>query len=121
MWIWGNIYHDALWHFAERIRRSSYTWYDLPEQTREAWIEESMNDAIAGCANVGAFDEAKNRHSLSRMKDTIRRTVWALTIQVQKGRFTPSDFEVSFFAGRSSGGNPFSADRGGKNASAGQD
>ena len=30
------------------------------------------------------------------MKDTIRRTVWALTIQVQKGRFTPSDFEVSF-------------------------
>ncbi len=59
----GNIYHDALWHFAERIRRSSYTWYDLPEQTREAWIEESMNDAIAGCANVGAFDEAKNRYS----------------------------------------------------------
>ena len=92
----GNIYHDALWHFAERIRRSSYTWYDLPEQTREAWIEESMNDAIAGCANVGAFDEAKNRYLLSRMKDTIRRTVWALTIQVQKGRFTPSDFEVSF-------------------------
>ena len=81
----GNIYHDALWHFAERIRRSSYTWYDLPEQTREAWIEESMNDAIAGCANVGAFDEAKNRYLLSRMKDTIRRTVWALTIQVQKG------------------------------------
>ena len=70
--------------------------YDLPEQTREAWIEESMNDAIAGCANVGAFDEAKNRYLLSRMKDTIRRTVWALTIQVQKGRFTPSDFEVSF-------------------------
>lgn len=92
----GNIYHDALWHFAERIRRSSYTWYDLPEQMREAWIEESMNDAIAGCANVGAFDEAKNRYLLSRMKDTIRRTVWALTIQVQKGRFTPSDFEVSF-------------------------
>ena len=92
----GNIYHDALWHFAERIRRSSYTWYDLPEQTRETWIEESMNDAIAGCANVGAFDEAKNRYLLSRMKDTIRRTVWALTIQVQKGRFTPSDFEVSF-------------------------
>ena len=55
-----------------------------------------MNDAIAGCANVGAFDEAKNRYLLSRMKDTIRRTVWALTIQVQKGRFTPSDFEVSF-------------------------
>ena len=80
-----------------------------------------MNDAIAGCANVGAFDEAKNCHSLSRMKDTIRRTVWALTIQVQKGVFTPSDFEVSFSQADHLRQSAFSPDRGGKDASAGQD
>ena len=31
-----------------------------------------------------------------RMKHTMRRTVWALVTQVQKGKFVPSEFEVSF-------------------------
>ena len=30
------------------------------------------------------------------MKETLRKTVWALTVQVQKGKFVPEDFEVSF-------------------------
>lgn len=92
----GNIYHDALEHFAKRINGSEYTWFDLPETVRADWIEESMEEAIAGCKNAGAFSEARNRYLLERMKETVRRTVWALTVQVQKGKFIPSDFEVTF-------------------------
>lgn len=92
----GNIYHDALEHFANRIKDSEYTWFNLPEEVREEWTRESMEDAIAGCKNAGAFEDARNRYLLSRMKETVRRTVWALTVQVQKGKFVPSDFEVAF-------------------------
>lgn len=92
----GNIYHDALEHYAKRVEDSEYTWFDLPEELRSAWIDASMEDAIAGCENAGAFDAAKNRYLLSRMKETVRRTVWALTVQVQKGKFAPSEFEVGF-------------------------
>lgn len=92
----GNIYHDALEYFASRVDASEYTWFNLPDEVRANWIEESMEDAIAGCKNAGAFDEARNKYLLMRMKDTVRRTVWALTVQVQKGKFVPSDFEVEF-------------------------
>lgn len=92
----GNIYHDALEHFAKRVDQSEYTWFDLPEEVRTEWIEASMEDAIAGCTNAGVFEDARNRYLLARMKDTVRRTVWALTVQVQKGKFVPSEFEVTF-------------------------
>lgn len=92
----GNIYHDALWYFAKKLNESEYTWFDLPDAARTELIEASMDEAIAGCKNAGAFDEARNKYLLMRMKDTVRRTVWALTVQIQKGRFVPSDFEVGF-------------------------
>lgn len=92
----GNIYHDALERYAKRVEDSAYTWFDVPEELRGEWIDASMEDAIAGCANAGIFDAAKNRFLLMRMKETARRTVWALTMQVQKGRFVPHAFEVGF-------------------------
>ncbi len=92
----GMIYHEALERFAEKVRESEYTWTDLPETVQEAWVEESMEEAVLSGRTAGIFEEARNRAMLERMKATIRRTVWALIVQVKKGRFVPSDFEVSF-------------------------
>lgn len=92
----GNIYHDALEHFSRRVEKSEYTWFDIPEDVQETFIEESMDDAIAGCKNAGAFENVRNRYLTGRMRQTIKRTVWALTTQIQKGKFVPTDFEVSF-------------------------
>jgi ATP-dependent helicase/nuclease subunit B len=89
----GNIYHDALEHFSKRVEKSEYTWFNIPE---DVLIEASMDDAIAGCSNAGAFENVRNRYLTGRMRKTIKRTVWALTTQIQKGKFVPSDFEVSF-------------------------
>lgn len=92
----GNIYHDALEHFAKRVEASEYTWFDLPKEVQAEWVEQSMEEAVLGCSNAGVFEDARNRYLLERMKGTIRKTVWALIVQIQKGRFVPSDFEVSF-------------------------
>lgn len=92
----GNIYHDALEFFAERVKQSEYTWFDMPQELQSQWIEESMEDAILGCRDAGIFEDAKNRYLVERMKATMRRTVWALVTQIQKGNFEPSEFEVTF-------------------------
>ena len=92
----GNIYHDALELFAKRIEKSEYTWFDLPKEVQEQFIDESMEEAVLACKNTNAFENVRNRYLLERMKNTIRRTVWALATQVQKGKFVPSEFEVSF-------------------------
>lgn len=92
----GNIYHDALDAYAKRVEKSEYTWFNLPEELQSAWIDASMEDAILGCSNANVFEEARNRYLLVRMKETVRKTVWALTTQVKKGKFSPSEFEVGF-------------------------
>lgn len=92
----GNIYHDALEFYARKIEESNYTWFDITEENRNQLIEESMEDAIAGSNNADAFEDARNQYLLNRMKETVKRTVWALTTQVQQGHFVPSQFEVSF-------------------------
>ena len=92
----GNIYHDALEHFAKRVESSEYTWFTLPADLQAEWVEVSMEDAILGCGNTAVFEEPRNRYLLERVKATLRKTVWALIAQVQKGHFVPSEFEVSF-------------------------
>lgn len=92
----GNIYHETLERFSKRIQESEYTWFDLPEQLQSEWIEESMTEAAAASPNADAFEEARNRFLLERMKKTVCQTVWALCVQIKKGHFVPSDFEVNF-------------------------
>lgn len=92
----GNIYHDALEQFAKRVDASEYTWFDIPGDVQAQWVEESMEDAILKNPNTGIYEEARNRYLLEQMKATMRKTVWALITQVQKGQFVPEEFEVSF-------------------------
>lgn len=92
----GNIYHEVLEQFAKQVEKSEYSWFDIPEEVAERFVEQAMEDTIAGYEGAAAFENAKNRYLLSRMKHTLYCTVWALLRQVKKGKFVPSDFEVSF-------------------------
>lgn len=92
----GNIYHEVLEHFAGKLERSGYSWFDIPEETANILIEEAMEETVAGYKGADAFEDSKNRYMLSRMKNTLYCTVWALIQQVRKGQFVPKEFEVSF-------------------------
>lgn len=92
----GNIYHDVLERFSEHVEKSKYTWFDIPEEIQEDWMEESMESAILSYKMAEVFSDARNRYLLERMKTTVKRTVWAVLTQIRKGKFIPSGFEVSF-------------------------
>lgn len=92
----GNLYHDALEHFAKKVDASEYTWFNVPANVQEEWIEQSMDEAVLQCKNAGVFENVRNQYLLSRMRTTMKQTVWALVTQIQKGKFTPTGFEISF-------------------------
>lgn len=92
----GNIYHDVLECFAKGIEMSEYTWFDIPQEAQDALLSQSMEDAIAGSGIGDVFEDARNSYLLKRMETTAKRTIWALMLQVRKGKFVPSGFEVSF-------------------------
>lgn len=92
----GNIYHEVLEHFAGKLEKSGYSWFDIPEETVNELVEEAMEETVAGYTGADAFEDSRNRYMLSRMKNTLYCTVWALIHQVRKGQFVPKEFEVSF-------------------------
>lgn len=92
----GNIYHEVLEHFAKQVENSEYDWFHMPQEVANQFIEKAMEETIAGYKGATAFEDSRNRYLLTRMKHTMYCTVWALIHQVKKGRFVPSEFEVSF-------------------------
>lgn len=92
----GNVFHDALKYFSDKIEESEYDWFHVPEEKRTAWMEEALEHALQVCAEKGLGEEATDAYTMERMKRIGQRTAWALMEQLRKGNFAPEKTEVSF-------------------------
>lgn len=92
----GNLYHEALEGYSNKLAKSTYDWFTIPEDIMYDYAERSMEEALLGFPNLSVYATAENEHQAKRMNHIFKQTVWALTTQVRKGRFVPSDFEISF-------------------------
>ena len=92
----GNIFHQTLELFSKRLEESSYTWRNIPEEVQGAWIEECMDLVTADYGNTILQSTARNAYAAERMKRMMKRTVWALGRQIEKGLFTPENYEITF-------------------------
>lgn len=92
----GNIYHEALQIYSVHLKESEYDWFTVPEEIRDDMAKEAFEQAVAEYSVPEAYEAAESRHQLERMQHILQQTVWALTKQVRKGRFVPSEFEISF-------------------------
>lgn len=92
----GNIFHSALEHFSIKVQESEYEWINIPEEKQEEWLEASVQETVSEYENAAISDTARNSYVISRVKRMMRRTVWALIKQLQKGDFTPFGYEVTF-------------------------
>lgn len=96
----GNIFHSAIEIFSRNLVRSGYTWTDLPEEEAERLIEESVDTSITDYGNTVLYSSARNEYMITRIKRMMKRTVWALSKQLEKGDFVPGGYELSFGSGK---------------------
>lgn len=92
----GNLYHTAVERYSKKLAESKYDWFTVPEDIRDHYANEAMDEAILAYPNLSIYATAENAHMAGRMNHIFKQTIWALTTQVRKGRFVPNDFEVSF-------------------------
>ncbi|MBR4026848.1 MAG: exodeoxyribonuclease V subunit gamma [Lachnospiraceae bacterium] len=92
----GNLYHSAIEIYSNKLANSEYDWFSIPEEVRDTFAEQSMEEAVLGYPHLSIYATAENAYMAKRMNHIFRQTVWALTTQVRKGRFVPNNFEVSF-------------------------
>ena len=56
--------------------------------------------SIKDYGNTVLYSTARNEYMIVRIKQLIRRSVWALTRQMEKGDFEPSGYEMNFGSGK---------------------
>ena len=96
----GNIAHQSLERFSRKADREKMRWEDLPEELRDELIDESVEESVLDYGNTVLFSSARNEYMISRIKRLIRRSVWALTKQLEKGDFVPGGYELKFGSGK---------------------
>lgn len=92
----GNLYHAALERYSKKIRESSHDWFTIPEESRIQLAHRSLGEVIAEYSNQSIQETASGRNQLARMEHVFQQTIWALTKQIQKGKFIPNEFETGF-------------------------
>lgn len=95
----GNLFHGAIERFAKKLEHAGYTWTNVPEEEREGFVQDSVDECIVDYGNSVLYSSARNTYMIQRLKRMLRRTVWALTKQLEKGDFVPVGYEVRFSGG----------------------
>lgn len=92
----GNLYHAAIEIYSKKLSESRYDWFTIPQDVQDDFATVSMEEAVLAYPNLSVYATAENAHMAKRMNNIFKQTIWALTMQVRKGRFVPNDFEVAF-------------------------
>lgn len=92
----GNIFHKAIDLFSKKVKNSEYEWYSIPDEVREQFTKEAVEEAALDYGNQVILSSKRNAYMLERVMRITNRTIWALCTQVRKGKFKPEAFELQF-------------------------
>lgn len=96
----GNIAHQSLERFSRKADDEQVSWQDMTEEKRNSLIEECVEESVQDYGNTVLFSSARNEYMAARIKRLMRRSVWAITKQLEKGDFVLSGYELKFGSGK---------------------
>lgn len=94
----GNIFHKSLERYSRELEQSGYTWFTIPQELMDQMADRIVYETAEEYAGYLLHDSARGSYRITRMQRIMRRTVWALTMQVRAGSMVPSNYEVPFWS-----------------------
>lgn len=92
----GNIFHNAIDQFSKQLDSSEYNWHTIPEEIRDQWAIQCVNQAVEDYENSFIKSTKRNEYLIKRMERITVRTLWALCNQIKQGVFEPMGYEMPF-------------------------
>jgi ATP-dependent helicase/nuclease subunit B len=92
----GSVLHLALERYSDLLRENGLTYLTVSEEQRQELIDEAIDYAVKRPGVEILFDNARNEYQIQRIRRIFERTVWAVTKQLEAGKFVPYATEVSF-------------------------
>ncbi len=92
----GTLFHGILEQFSRLLSENGADWLHFSEELGEKLLCEAVDAQAAVYGDNILFTSARYQYVITRVKRILRRTIFTLQHQLQKGRFSPEHFEVSF-------------------------
>lgn len=92
----GNIFHEVLDTFAQKLESSDYTWFDFPQEFGETVVADAMEQLATEYGAGVLYSSSRKEYGIARMRRILTRTVDTLQKQLKKGEFIPQAHEMSF-------------------------
>lgn len=94
----GNVFHGVLELFAGKLAEHNYTWIDFPLKEGREILADVLETYAISYGNTILYSSARNAYGRKKIERILWRTVRTLQYQLQKGKFLPKNFELSFSA-----------------------
>lgn len=92
----GNLFHSAIERYSKKVKDAGLKWSEVAKEEQQRLVKESVEEVSTDYGNHVLQSTARNAYFIDRMERIVNRTVWALKKQLQKGKFEPVNYEVSF-------------------------
>lgn len=104
----GQLFHQGLQNFGQRIEKEKDRWEGLSQERCEDIVDEIMQELVPEHANGVLNSTYRYQYLNRRLTRICKRAAWTLTEHIQKGDFEPYAYELRF--GRRSDFPPISLD-----------
>lgn len=92
----GNVFHEVLHVFADKLEESGYTWFNFPESFSRKAVSEAMEAVASSYGDTILYSSARNAYAIGRMERILCRSVQTIQYQLRKGTFEPESYELAF-------------------------
>ncbi|MCD8038276.1 MAG: helicase-exonuclease AddAB subunit AddB [Lachnospiraceae bacterium] len=92
----GNVFHETLESFSDKLQEEGYTWFDFPKEAGQRIVGECLESYAAAYGETVLYSSKRNEYMITRMRRILNRTVQTLQYQLRQGAFEPEGFEMSF-------------------------
>ncbi len=95
----GNVLHDSLYRFSEKLKKQKLRWADLEPEKRTELADLALEECVHDQNNTIFHSSMRNAYMITRMRNLMRCTVEVLQEQILVGEFEPAGFEIAFPTG----------------------
>ena len=97
----GSIFHHALELFFKAVSHpekgdGGYRALLHDDPARDTLVKRCLEESIRDYRQGVFFASSRNAAAVSRLERILKKTVWALLVQINRGAFFPSAFETEF-------------------------
>ena len=92
----GNVLHEILERYSSRLKERCQSWVQIEEEQQKELVNICLEETVRDYGNQVLYYTARDKYRIERIRRIAKRTVWALTKQLQAGEFQPDFAEISF-------------------------